>query len=587
MKKRLLPLIFCVGAICTMHAQPGLSDPTFDPGTGTNNEVLASAVGSDGKIYIGGLFTNVNGSNAGRFYRLNANGTQDVPVASFQNDVNTVLVQPDGKILIGGAFPTANIGGIVAASRIVRVNTDGTADNTFVTNIGVGADNAVKDIALQSDGKIIVGGFFNNFAGQASYKLIRLNANGAPDYTMIVNGTSVNTLAVQTDNKILVGGQFTQVGGQSCPNFTRLNSDMTDDAAFRANLGTGFNGVVHDIVVQSDGKIIVVGDFTMLNGAGATRIVRLNSDGTRDNTFLAIGFNNIVYCAAITQEGQILVGGQFTDTYGVSFTAQYLVMLNSDGTADQTFTTNAAPDAKVRTLTVQPDGQIIAGGQFSFIGQSSRVGIARLNPGCGANSSSSITVSGCGSYIAPDGNSYFQSGNYSAVIPNAAGCDSIISIALTILPLQQQTIDNNGGELILVSGNVGTAYQWVICGSTDTPIPGATNATYTPTATGSYAVLVTLPNGCDVLSNCENVTVSTSSLSEESTKGLDVFPNPTTNSLTIRMLQPGKVLVESVNGTRLSEVSIADQTTIDVSSFAPGVYFIRTSEGQTVKFIKE
>lgn len=583
MKKILLSISYLFYTI-TLFAQPGAVDPTFDPGTGTNASVLTTALTSDGKVLIGGQFTNFNGSPTARCHRLNTNGTSDVAFASFQNDLYKMLLQPDGKVIFAGTFTSCNIGGVVMINRIVRSNADGTIDNTFVTNTSTGADNTIQELALQSDGKILVGGFFNNYGGNTTFKLIRLNANGSPDYTMVVNGTSVNALAVQSDDKVLIGGNFSQVGGQSCPNFTRINSDMTDDAAFRANLGTGFNNVVHDIAIQSDGKIVVVGDFTQLNGSPAPRIVRLNQDGTRDNTFNPTGFNNIVYCVAVTADDQILAGGQFTQ-YVVGSNYHSLVMLNQDGTLDNTFSMNVQADAKVRSLSIQADGKIIVGGQFTQIGGASHAGIARLNGSCGASTSSSITESACFGYNAPDGVYYNQSGIYTAIIPNAAGCDSVITIDLTIIPNQTATISNNSGELIITSG-IGTDYQWVDCQNFFSPILGATNNTFIPTVSGSYAVQIEA-NGCVSESNCVAVTVSTSSLTENVQLTIQIYPNPVIDLLSITSPNVTTAQITSSYGAVIANIELNGETTIDVSFYAPGIYFIHTAEGQMVKFIKE
>ena len=112
-------------------------------------------------------------------------------------------------------------------------------------------------------------------------------------------------MAIQSDGKILVGGTFFTYNGVSANRVIRLNSDGSVDNTFVT--GTGFNNYVLSIVIQSDGKILVGGGFTAYNGVSANRIIRLNSDGSIDNTFVTgTGFDNYVYSIAIQSDGKIL-----------------------------------------------------------------------------------------------------------------------------------------------------------------------------------------------------------------------------------------------------------------------------------------
>jgi hypothetical protein len=91
----------------------------------------------------------------------------------------------------------------------------------------------------------------------------------------------------------VVGGQFTSFNGNTRNYLVRLNSDGTEDTSFYTNLGTGFNDVVAGVIIQSDGKIIILGEFTLFNGNTRYEIIRLNSDGTEDTSFytnLGTGF---------------------------------------------------------------------------------------------------------------------------------------------------------------------------------------------------------------------------------------------------------------------------------------------------------
>ena len=150
------------------------------------------------------------------------------------------------------------------------MNSDGSIDGTFNSAISAALFDSV---AIQPDGKILIGGPFsfgyvNSQTGTISYNgIVRLNADGSRDTVFVPattsNGqegrfTEVSALALQSDGKILIGGRFTSVGGQTRNRIARVNADGTLDTSFNPNLNNG----VYGIALQSDGKIIVGGYFT-------------------------------------------------------------------------------------------------------------------------------------------------------------------------------------------------------------------------------------------------------------------------------------------------------------------------------------
>lgn len=160
------------------------------------------------------------------------------------------------------------VGGVSPAHA---VSAGGTPDATFSSNIGSGFDDVVRSVAVQADGKVVIGGGFTSVNGVPSSFIARLNAGGTPDTAFSTNtGTgfngSVDSVAVQADAKILVGGFITSVDGVPSSGIARLNTDGTPDTAFSTNTGTGFDGAVLPVAVQADGKVLVGGDFTSVNG---------------------------------------------------------------------------------------------------------------------------------------------------------------------------------------------------------------------------------------------------------------------------------------------------------------------------------
>ncbi|MFN5879901.1 MAG: delta-60 repeat domain-containing protein, partial [Flavobacteriales bacterium] len=275
-------------SIQTTTAQPGSTDLTFNPGNGANGDVQCVCSQSDNKTIVTGLFNDFNGSIVNYIVRLNEDGTIDGSFNTgsgfggngtlFSEATYSCAIQSDGKILVGGNFYSFNG---TPTNRLVRLNSDGTIDASF--NIGNGFDGSVRSISIQSDGKIIVGGWLLTANGNSSARLARLNSDGSYDPTFTIGsgfGSLVLATAIQLDGKILVGGQFTTFNGTSQNYIARLNSNGTIDPSFQ--VGTAFNNYVRAISIQSDGKILIGGDYTTYNGSTTNRIVRLNSNGSID-----------------------------------------------------------------------------------------------------------------------------------------------------------------------------------------------------------------------------------------------------------------------------------------------------------------
>ena len=347
----------------------GTRDTSFNVETGFNSTVLSIVVQSNGKIIVGGDFTTFNGTAVNKIIRLNIDGTNDSSFntgTGFNNSVSSIFIQSDGKIILGGSFTSFN--GIVS-NRIIQLNTDGTRSVLF--NVGeTGFNSNVSSIFIQLDGKIIVGGGFSSFNGIRANGIVRLNIDGSKDSSFKTGtgfSSSVSSIAIQTDRKIIVGGSFTSFNGTTVKYIIRLNADGTRDTSF--NTGTGFNGSVESIAMQSDGKIIIGGGkegFSTFNEIVANKIIRLNSDGTRDSSFNTgpwTGFNDFIKSIAIQSDGKIIVGGDFTTFNGVI--VNRIIRLNTNGTRDTSFYTGIGFNGSVSSIGIQSDGKIILGGAFT------------------------------------------------------------------------------------------------------------------------------------------------------------------------------------------------------------------------------
>lgn len=351
-------------------------------GPGTNGLVYSLATQPDGKIIVAGQFStlhnwgNPNDPDPRRLNlgRLNSDLTLDLNfVADTSNYVYAIAVQPDGKILVGGAF--TSVGG-VPRNHIARLNADGSVDLGFDPN----ADALVYSIALQADGAILVGGSFaniGNFNIGGNYHipyLARLHTDGSVDPSYAPSPSYwVYTIAMQTDARVMIGGEFSTVGAATRHGVARLLTTGGVDPGFDPGVGT--NGGVSNVLLQADGKIVLGGYFGSFAGNNKfTGLARVNADGSVDTGFDPSSSSSPT-CLALQLDGKILVGGVLYPRG--SQTPRYFTRLNSDGSIDSAYAPNV--DNQVFAMAAQPDGRLVVGGAFSTIGGQSRATLARLS----------------------------------------------------------------------------------------------------------------------------------------------------------------------------------------------------------------
>lgn len=229
----------------------------------------------------------------------------------------------------------------------------------------------------QPDGKLLVS---NYEAGGIEYELCRFLTDGSldPDFkhwSEDVFSSSASPIGLLPDGKIVLAGSFTSIDGKSLGRIAMFNADGTMDLTFNST-SPGFNGPVGFIEIQSDGKILATGVFTSYNGTAVNKLVRLNADGSLDNTFsTGSGPDDVVRVISVQPDKKILIGGQFNTYNGVAISG--IARLNADGSLDGSFQPAAGVNPLV--ITTQADNKILVGGAFSNVGGLSRNGIVRLN----------------------------------------------------------------------------------------------------------------------------------------------------------------------------------------------------------------
>ena len=407
----------CTGAAQATPGIPGTLDPFFATGsalgpgrflqslTGNSDYVSALLLQPDGKLVLAG-YCSV------RFcaLRLNPDGTLDttfnttgmvvLPAISSYDAANGAVVQPDGKLVIVGDCTVS--GGYDMC--VARLNVDGSTDATFTAGTrpvpGAGPTGGAHAlaIAVQADGKLVLGGHCFSISGNLDFCLERLNADGSIDTTFNAAGTPGRVLRpvgasydygyrliVQPDGKYVMAGYCNGAGMDFCA--MRLNPDGSLDATFNTTgtlllpVGSVVNGndTAAALALQPDGKFVLAGYCS--NGVNLDFCaVRINADGSLDTTFNSNGKllvpvgtgDDYATAVAVQSDGKLLLSGYCSNAGNNDFCA---VRLNSDGSLDKTFNPTGTP-GKVTyaiaaghdyatSIVVQPDGKVVVAGYCS------------------------------------------------------------------------------------------------------------------------------------------------------------------------------------------------------------------------------
>jgi len=351
---------------------PGYLDLAFDVGLAPWSRVESLARQADGKILIGGWFRTLGEVGHTNLIRIDENGSIDPSfhADSFSDDqVLCVAVQPDGKILVGSAGWYSDMEGQIFGLK--RLNPDGSPDASFHAGKGEGDWGGVRSIALQNDDRILIGGMC--MVGNRQI-VARLFPDGSVDpsfnpgavYVWEGDDEVVRDLVVQRDGKILVRGDISEIQGKAVRGLFRLEPDGNLDLSF-----VFAEGPVNSILLQPDGRILI-GGYAMANSPPG--FYRLNSDGRLDPTFRPTDFSPIAPSALAMQwDGKILAAGPYPGIQRVG-----PVRLWGDGSADTTFDSGLGADWEIRRILVLPNQRILIAGTFTTVDGVPRRGIARL-----------------------------------------------------------------------------------------------------------------------------------------------------------------------------------------------------------------
>jgi uncharacterized delta-60 repeat protein len=336
-------------------------DTNFNPGFGIRHYqdcgpdlecydiafATAAAVQPDGKLVVGvrSEFWQCDPAGGGCNFsvsdsvvRLNANGSRDTSF-NFTNtaslgSVSSIALQFDGKVIIGSAF---------SSLKIARLKADGSLDGSF--NPGTGPNAGVTSVALQPDGKLLIGGYFSAVNGTNRNGIARLNANGSLDNTFDPGGASnggVTALALQSNGKVVIVGGFTTVNGTNRNRIARLNADGSLDSSF--DPGTGANGRIVSVALQPDGNVLIAGDFITINGAVRPHVARLYGDSTlpslsitRSNSFAVLSWSAAFGNFQLQENTNLLSSNAWSSVAASRSTNNNAVSVSIPATANRKF----------------------------------------------------------------------------------------------------------------------------------------------------------------------------------------------------------------------------------------------------------
>ncbi len=310
-----------------------------------DEQLLKFTLLSNRTVLLTGAFTNLDGQPRNGVARLTAGGWLDETFTGSTGistgQVKTIIMEPDDKLLIGGTFVATNEA--TTYFGLARLDATGNLDPTYPSNLRTGA--VVSAVANQAGGGVLVGGAFYSADGSVSH-LARFNPDGTvdPAFQVRIAGSvspyltvppAVDCIAIQPDGRILIGGNFSSVNGVPRLGIARLFGNGSIDPDFAAEA----NGRVLQMILLDDDRLYVRGSFTAMNRRWRSQVDRLNPDGSSDLSFrppVNFGSGNLL-AMAVQGDGKLLLGGVF---YPANFYGPGLFRLNPDGTRDVTFETS-------------------------------------------------------------------------------------------------------------------------------------------------------------------------------------------------------------------------------------------------------
>ena len=315
------------------------------------------------KLFVSGRYTQYNGESSNGLIGLYTDGSiylfqKIFPSGTFIYTVTHIF---DNTIFAGGDFLE---GGVIPNRRIAKIYETSSSDelNRFIPIGDINGSGAfVYSIVPDNNGRVYVGGNFDDYNGVTNNYYVKLMTNGDIDTTFTNLGFNATVLTTGLDSLggIYVGGSFTTYNTNTYNYMVKLNQDGTENVGF-TNLT--FNAAVRVITVDSSNGIFVGGEFTTYDSTSYFYMVKLFTDGTVDSSFTNLDFDGTVRTIDIDSQGKIYVGGDFINYNSNRY--NYLVKLNADGSEDGTWTPYPF-DGTVNKVVVDSQDNVYVVGSFT------------------------------------------------------------------------------------------------------------------------------------------------------------------------------------------------------------------------------
>ena len=357
---------------------------------GLNGIVRCMAEGPDGKIYVGGNFTNAGGVAAADYIaRWNpvseeweAVGVPNTGAASI-NTVSCLDFDASGNLYVGGIF--TNFGDVAAADYFAKWN------GTNWTALGSGIDSQVYDIEISPSGIIYICGGFETAGGDTNCNRIAYYDTGSSNWKPLATGFNnfVYSIKFLPNNNLYIGGGFTDA---AYPYLCKWNGTAFSAVGTAGDIG----GNVYHLNHLPSGEIVVGGEFSNAGGnPNADKIVLWNGASWKA---LGTGTNTGVRQTAITSDGKLYVIGSFTIAGGLTLTDRVAVWSNG---AWQPLDIDLPGTAESYSVLPASDGSLYIGGDYSttVAGENAKTGIVALNfdvASASANTYPVISITGPG-----------------------------------------------------------------------------------------------------------------------------------------------------------------------------------------------
>ncbi|KYG75486.1 T9SS type A sorting domain-containing protein [Roseivirga echinicomitans] len=371
-----------VGTIFRINTDGSL-DQTFDTGTATisDGDVIDVEVLQDETILVSGYFNSFNGvSTPSGLVKLDANGAvittfnADDVINRISRRVSRIKIAPDNKIYLAGKHFNDAV--------LIRLNADGSTDQTYAAQVFSSSSSGGYYSSIEIlDQEVIYAHKFTGTKSNRRLSLARTDFSGnllPQKFTLTKEATAYAVLPLN-DGKVLVSGDFVLVNGSNVSHIVKLNADGTIDSDFELGIELKSpNSEINVITKQSNGKVILGGYLQYENTISS--IIRLNQDGSIDPTFSTTARayylgDNIKHITVLEDDNLLVAGGIINTGNNLADSNEIIVRLGENGAYDLDFNSVLAANPQetnnrkiIEALAIKADGTYLVGGYFSSNG---------------------------------------------------------------------------------------------------------------------------------------------------------------------------------------------------------------------------